>query len=227
MTSSPESVVLCYLHSYSVASVFADAIFRTYEYERDTGAGRLRRTLSFNAGAMQIDHARNEFARLFLEKSDSDWLWMVDSDIGFPPHTLERLQTSCVERGLDVLGGLYNGVWGTRTNDNGSVELEARPLIYLWDNESLAFNQATSWSSDDEVIEVDGTGAGCMLIRRSTLQSVFDEFGTWFDLINPDPSKPSRRLSEDLSFCLRVRKLGLRIGVDTKANLVHQKPMWV
>ena len=59
----------------------------------------------------------------------------------------------------------------------------------------------------DDVVEIDGCGAGTLLIHRSVFEELLDEYGfpnPWF----AEDTYDSKSYSEDLTFCMRVRKLG-------------------
>lgn len=54
------------------------------------GNGRFAYHLPIESGA-NIVTARNRIVRVFLENTDAEWLWMVDSDMTFEMDTLDRL----------------------------------------------------------------------------------------------------------------------------------------
>jgi hypothetical protein len=57
-------------------------------------------------GAGGISSSRNKVARDFLDNTAGEWLWFVDSDMGFAPDTLNRLVESADPAARPVMGGL-------------------------------------------------------------------------------------------------------------------------
>src|SRR5260221_483513 len=73
---------------------------------------------------------------------------------------------------------------------------------------------------------IDGTGSAAILIHRSALEQVRDAEGTvWYNRIWNHRSKSY--FGEDLSFCLRLRSLGIPLHVLTSAETSHAKTFWV
>lgn len=65
---------------------------------------------------------------------------------------------------------------------------------------------------DDGLIEVDGIGLGCCLIKRKIFETIPEP---WFDL------PPSSQISEDLYFCIKAKEAGYSIWVDTTIKCGH------
>ena len=78
----------------------------------------------------------------------------------------------------------------------------------------------------NSVVQCAGTGSACILIHRSVLQRIADEFGpVWYDRV---PNKVvGGLLGEDLSFCVRVQALGVPIFVHTGVKTTHLKHLWL
>ena len=78
----------------------------------------------------------------------------------------------------------------------------------------------------DEVVQVSGTGAACLLIHREALKKVRAEYGDqWFsEITHPTGLKGKPRMfSEDLSFCIRLQGVGVPIHVNTAVKTTHEK----
>lgn len=187
------------------------------------GGSELRKV----TGAGGISSGRNEVARRFLDSTDGEWLWMVDTDMGFAPDTVERLIESAETAGAPVMGALCFCLRG-----NGHAELYAeryqlQPTLYdfLTTDREVGFRAIGAYPID-AITQVAGTGAACVLIHRSVLERVAEKHGPcWYDLITHptgDRGKP-RTFSEDLSFCIRVASVGMPIFVDTSVKTTHDK----
>ena len=74
------------------------------------------------------------------------------------------------------------------------------------------------------VMQVEGTGAACLLIHRSVLETVRDKTGDraapWF---RESDSAPGQLLGEDLTFCLRCAAADIPVHVHTGVRVGHVK----
>lgn len=180
------------------------------------------------SGTMGLAGARNEVARYFLESTDAEWLFMVDSDMGFAADTVDRLVESAEANSVPVLGALCFAQKldpDLRQNELYAARYRIQPTLYSYQerpNGERGF-QAIGKYRRDAFQHVAGTGAACLLVHREALTAV-----------GPDPFMPitdataggngtPRTFSEDLSFCVRVQAAGLEMGVDTSIKTTHYK----
>lgn len=70
------------------------------------------------------------------------------------------------------------------------------------------------------LVEVDGTGTGCMLIETTTL---LDLEYPWFEITRDG----SNTVGEDINFCRKVKKKGTQIFVDCDIEIGHLSLMQV
>ena len=157
-------------------------------------------TPTYEWGAKSIAHNQNVIRQEVLSRNDADFLFSLESDNPPPPHALERLLKINSES-TPITSGVYAR---KRTRD---------PMISRWkswdepygDNEEESF-----WNlyKKGGVVEVDKTGFGCMLIRRSVLEMhpFCDPVGT---------------ASSDSTTCVKWRKEGLKILCDTGLQIPH------
>ncbi len=216
------SVILAYVHPGTVTQMFADSLARSIAYDR---------TSHFITGALAIRFrpagicdARNEGVRTFLDTED-EWLWFVDTDMGFAPDTLPRLLDAADPVERPVVGALCYGVEETELRDGlGGMETRTFPTMYRCDEDG-SLVPMDGWFPEDTLIQVEATGAACLLIHRSALETVRDKLGpTWFYTIPAGDGEP---IGEDLSFCLRLADVGLPVYVHTGIKTRHQKTQWV
>lgn len=180
------------------------------------------------AGTMGVAAGRNEIAAAFLA-SDAEWLFMIDTDMGFAPDTVDRMVASAEANDVSVLGALCFAQKQDR--DLAPAEfhgqrMRIQPTLYRFlrveETGEQGFQSITKYRRD-AFQTVSATGAACMLVHRSVLQAV-----------GPDPFQPmtvegaggngaARTFSEDLSFCVRVAAQDLKIGVDTSIKTTHYK----
>jgi hypothetical protein len=194
-----------------------------------SGTGELRAL----TGSGGIPANRNKVARGFLDSTRGEWLLFIDTDMGFAADTLERLIASADPAKRPVMGALcFAGVRdkaGSAATPLYSERFKIVPTVYEYvdTGDEIGFRPIPDYPRD-QVMEVAGTGAACLLIHRSALQAVRDSAGDcWFDPITHPTAlkgKP-RTFSEDLSFCVRLAAVGIPVHVNTAVKTTHEKGM--
>jgi len=142
--------------------------------------------------------ARNQCVYECLN-GDYTHLFFMDSDMIFPPKTLERL----LKHDLDMVGGFYvrkrNEFYPT------AFKLGERPNG----------KYRAEWIND--LREVEAIGTGCLLIKRKVLEAVGCP---WFEYKwNGEPT--GKMITEDLVFCDKVKRLGFKIYCDGTIKCGH------
>jgi len=144
--------------------------------------------------------ARNSLAN----KTQGDWLFMLDTDQEFDADVLGKLLYTMYEYDLDIVTGV--------AYQKGSPYL---PLVYIYE-ENLGGFQILSKIDSEDVVKVGAAGGGCLLIRNHVFDKIFYELEEQpFDIIGP--------LGEDLSFFERCRKLDIEVWCDPKVEIGHLK----
>lgn len=180
------------------------------------------------AGTMGVAAGRNEITAAFLA-SDAEWLWFVDTDMGFAPDTVDRLIESAEANGSGVTGGLCFAQ--QRDTDLEQAPFYGQryriiPTLYEFTEipqtgekgwRHLPRYQRGAWQ------QVAGTGAACLLIHRSAAEAVGPMPFNPITLPDGGPHGTPRTFSEDLSFCVRAAAADIMIGVDTSVRTTHYK----
>jgi Glycosyltransferase like family 2 len=135
--------------------------------------------------------ARNNLCRDML----GDWIFMMDMDHFFGPDLLARmvyaLNSFRVDgEQVDVLTALYH----YRTQP-------FNPVLYKF-NSKEKLTTMVDWGNQ-KLIPVDAAGAGALMIRRSVLERIYEE-------LKEEPFTITPPYSEDNSFFMRLRKLGIK-----------------
>lgn len=178
-------------------------------------------------GTMGVANGRNEIARAFLDHTEGEWLFFIDSDMGFAPDTVDRLIESANPKNRPVVGGLCFALQRVGTRDHYSIVNGIQPTVFKFHDlgTEVGFAPILDYPRDS-LVEVSGTGAACLLIHRSALEKIRDKYGdSWFDPITHptgNSGKP-RTFSEDLSFCLRLAAVDLPVYVNTAVKTTHEK----
>ncbi|HEU4543558.1 MAG TPA: hypothetical protein VFR23_20670 [Jiangellaceae bacterium] len=186
--------------------------------------------LMMRCGTSGLPDARNKAMRHFLDVATEEWLWFIDTDMGFTVDIVDRMVASAHPTERPVLGALCFGLRMTDPDGHGGYFTEPFPTIYGWTDEGdsvgnpYGFRGVRDYPMNTRV-RVAGTGTGCLLIHRSAGEKVRAEYGdVWFDPVKyPD----GRFVSEDLSFCYRLGQVGIPVHVDTAIQTTHAKTFWL
>ena len=170
----------------------------------------LRRVYHTQCGVAQsslIYDARNNLAMQAIDGGYDYVLWL-DSDMQFDSTLMERL-VKHLDDGKDFISGLYM----KRTIPTG-------PVIYkrveFEQTDTGVFKPVVEPYEDyprDSVFEIQGAGFGAVMLRTDALKRVVDKYGL--------PFSPYLGLGEDLSFCYRLRQLGIQMWCDSSIKLMH------
>ena len=180
-----------------VPAEFADSLSRlTAHGLRDYRLGQI-----FKMGSL-IYTSRDEIAKRAIEDG-ADYVMWFDSDMVFPPNTLELLMEHMENPEIDMVSGLYFR--------------RVQPFTpVLFDKLELG-DDKVEWTDFEEIkaepFEVGGCGFGCVLMPTDIFIDVQSEFGQMFT--------PIKGMGEDLSFCWRARQLGFSIWCDPRIPLGH------
>ena len=187
------------------------------------GARDIRRV----CGPADVAQGRNHVAQVFLDETDAEWLWFVDTDMGFADDTVDRLVASAHPVEAPVVGALCFQLKAVGPSSFNGRRYEIRPTLFDWaeiGGES-GFMPVFDYPRD-ALVQVSATGAACLLIHRWVLTEIRKTASDgWFDPVTvaqPDGGKP-RTFSEDLSFCVRVAQAGYPLWVNTSVKTTHDK----
>lgn len=169
-----------------------------------------------------LSRSRNVLVKNFLEQTDTDWLLMIDSDERLPLDAFDKLVALADAASRPIVSALVFAAFFD--NDDN---LRPVPTIYEMVDGQL---HCLDRYPEDQPLQVDATGTGCLLIHRSILQRLRDEAGdnqgpdwAWF----ADGAIGGRWFGEDLLFCRRLHALGIPMWVHTGAILKHRKEFWL
>lgn len=180
------------------------------------------------AGTMGVAAGRNELCALLLA-SDAEWLFMVDSDMGFAGDTVDRMIVSAAANDVKILGALC---FAQKTDpdlkqaDFYAARFRIQPTLYRYaevrSTGETGFQSITKYRRD-AFQHVGATGAACLLLHRDALTAVGPDPFTPLTVPGAGGHGTARTFSEDLSFCIRAQAADLAIGVDTSIKTTHYK----
>ncbi|MCP5463843.1 MAG: hypothetical protein H7A33_02345 [Deltaproteobacteria bacterium] len=148
-----------------------------------------------------VDAARNEIVKMMLDHpAGFTHLFFIDDDMTFPQNTLQRL----IEMDVPVASSLCF----SRVPPFRACVFERE------DQGKKGFWKRVDFKNEGSKMEVDGTGTGCMLIKREVLEQIqAPHFAIEWDNGN--------QRGEDLYFMEKLYQAGIPVTLDTTLKIGH------
>lgn len=167
-----------------------------------SGTPNVRIALAMRLGSVIADK-RNKICQDAIQ-GGYDYVFFVDSDVQFPPDTLQRL----LEHDKDIVGALYFRTYHPyEPNLTEKRKIGKQTLLLVpkeWDREKLF----KCWS----------IGTGTMLIKVSVLKALQEKLGNEWFRFAPIEGIPA---GEDVFFCNEAGKAGFEVWVDPTIKTHH------
>jgi cephalosporin hydroxylase len=221
-------VQIAYLHSEHVSHSWVESMRAMLEYDLTHGGRIARKPLNLRCGSGIVAHVRNYAARLFLDKTDHEWLLFTDTDMGFAADAVSRLLDEAADPvARPVVGALCFALMESAYDGMGGWRRTIVPTMYKLGTKASDGRPSFCYYGDyepDAVLPVAGTGAAFLLIHRSALEKVRADVGNhWFDMIY---DLEDDIVGEDIAFCGRLLKAGIVPVVHTGVRTTHHKEIW-
>lgn len=223
------TVSVGWIHPGEWSSCFGSSLIDLLFYDAAHDGRVLRSehpTIAKETGAAQIHAGRNKVVQSFLDETTAEWLFMIDADMGFDRDIVDRLVASADPVECPIVGGLAFAQKSDGKGDMYARRYRCTPTAYRM-HETADEIGFVPWFDypRNQVVEVDATGAACVLIHRRALEAIRAEHGDhWYHPIElPKGPQGSTEFGEDLSFCIRAKACGFPILVDTAAKTTHDK----
>lgn len=218
---------LAYVHDVDVTYSFHDSLVNLLMFDV-ANHGRILQggyVAVRCARSSDLVDARNKAIEGFLA-GKGDWLFSIDTDMGFAPDTIERLLTAADKTDRPIVGGLCFAQ--RETTDDGLSGYRTSPRVTIMDWVETAdgsrFMGRTNYPVN-AVVQCAATGAACVLIHRSVFERIRDEHGpVWYNRI---PGTDGKLLGEDISFCVRAGAVNVPVHVHTGVKTTHLKNVWL
>lgn len=230
MTDTPRAgVFLGYLHPNEMPASFVDSLDALKLYDSTAlQQGRpqlLRRFGKVRAGYMGIVEGRNQIAEEAL-KSECEWLFFVDADMGFSPDIVERLVRAADPDTRPIVGALAFAYKEFSLDGYNGFRLYPLPTLYDYVRQPDGKPRFTGRHHfpANHLVRVAATGCAALLIHWTVLDRLHTEYGPhWFNRI----MGADGLMGEDISFCARVGAQEIPIHVHTGIETTHYKSLWV
>jgi hypothetical protein len=226
MTGLDGVVQIAYLHREQVSHSWVESMRGMLEY--DLPHGRIaRKPLNLRCGAGLVAQTRNYGAKLFLDKTDHEWLLYVDTDMGFAADSVERLLEVADPADRPIVGALCFAFMESAHDGMGGWRRTIVPTMYKMGKDSNGKPSFCYFGDYEEnsVTKVAATGGAFLLIHRSVLEKLRADIGDhWFDMVYDHAGDV---VGEDLAFCGRALQAGFVPVVHTGVKTTHHKEVWL
>lgn len=223
------AVTVAYCHDLEVAHSWHRSMVDLFGYDLAHNRRIMRGGfIAMRCGTNQLIESRNKVVAMFLER-DAEWLFWIDTDMGFKPDTVDRLVEAADPVERPIVGGLCFAQREVESDGFGGFRCKATPTVFRWAKDpktgAEGFAALHNYPKDD-LVKVAGTGSACILIHRTVLEKInADHPGAWYNRIHIPSS--DLLLSEDLSFCVRAAALDIPVYVHTGIRTTHLKHVWL
>jgi len=150
-----------------------------------------------------VTHARNFLVKEFLDNpafGECQYILMVDSDMSTPPNILEL--------------ALYNKpIMGALT----FMVKEGHVVPIAMRRHGRGYSLVTPLPGND-LVEVDATGTGCLMIRRDVFSRLKRPF---FEYVLDDNGLV--QLGNDFYFCMKAKEAGIPVFIHTGYVTAHDQ----
>jgi hypothetical protein len=220
------SVAIAWVHSTENAYSWTQSLLDLQGRLMVSGRSGRMFGMRFSSGG-GLPLARNKAVAHFLE-GDEEWLFWIDTDMGFKPEALEQLLEVADPDVRPVVGGLcFTNVETAEDGLHGFATFPI-PTVYRWAKNPDGSVGFVSWHDypRDELYECDATGSAFILIHRSVFEKMLDKNGpNWYAQI-PNPAAGGM-FGEDMSFCIQCHEIDVPVFVHTGVKTSHLKPVWL
>lgn len=164
----------------------------------------------------QIARQRQSLWDFWADQSDSEWLLWVDSDIVLTTPVLKMLWDAADKKTKPVISGLY-----FVSSESERSLMEPVPAIYM-ETGDVYRTQIIHPYPQDSVIPIDVAGFGLMLMHRSIIDPVRKIAGE-LSVFGENQQAADKFVSEDVSFCRKLKAAGIQLHAHTGAVVQHMK----
>jgi hypothetical protein len=223
-------VQVAYLHPEEVSHSWVESMRRMWAFDRELPGGPriAAEPLNMRCTVGMISHVRNYATRLFLDKTDHEWLLFIDTDMGFERDAVHRLLEVAHPQDRPVVGALCFALMEAQYDGMGGHRFTIVPTMYQLGIEQTTGKASFCFYGDyptDTVVQLGATGAAFLLIHRDLLVELRVRYGDhWWDQMY---SEIGDLVGEDIGFCARVLAHGATVHVHTGVQTSHHKRMWL
>lgn len=158
-------------------------------------------------GSLVYD-SRNRLLEAATAENVDRLLWF-DSDMEIPYNTM-RLLSEDLDAGHEIVSGLYY----KRKEPGGPVIYKECKILQMPPERLMPLATPYTDYPENSVFEVEAFGFGCVMMSADAVRTITEQYGKM-------PFMPVGGFGEDLSFCMRAMKAGVKLWCDSRVKLGH------
>lgn len=162
---------------------------------------------------------RRDLLHNWLNNTNTEWLFWVDSDIVLNKEAVEKIWNSADKDSSPVVSGLY--FYPIQDRENFTI----KPCIYNFSNHPHNVLHIDDFEKD-ALIKIEAAGFGCLLMHRSVIEKLIGLSG-YVDFFGINAASFQPTDSEDFNFFSYLLKYNIPVYAHTGAIVDHVKPILV
>jgi hypothetical protein len=223
-----DAVAVAYVHSDHASMSWHHSIVKTLAHDLANHLRVIRGGwVPVHCGTGGLVEARNMAVETFLQDRTAPWMLWTDTDMGWEPDALDRLLAVADAKERRVVGGLCFSQRELGPDDYSGYRTASTPTIFDWGEVDGKHGFIVRYNyQPNSLLACKGTGSAFILIHRSVFEEVEAHDGpVWYDrIVNRETGQ---RISEDLSFCVRLGALNIPVYVHSGIVASHHKGVWI
>lgn len=173
-------------------------------------------TNTIRVNGNQIARQRQSLWDYWAELSQDEWLLWVDSDIVLNSDVLKKIWDVADKKTKPVVSGTY-----FVSNENEQSLMQPVAALYKETGDPYR-TQIIHPLPENQVIPVDIAGFGLILMHRSIIDPVNKIAGD-LSVFGENQQSKDKFISEDVSFCRKLKAAGIQLYAHTGAVVQHMK----
>ena len=164
----------------------------------------------------QIARQRQALLDFWYEKTDTDWLFWIDSDILVTQDVWQKICKTADKKTKPIVSGIY--FIAKEKDDSLPILL---PCIFDdIDDVTVKFHHPLP---DNKVIKIDCAGMGLVIMHRDVVSKLKNKYGDKYFLFGESNSSGDEFIGEDIAFFRNCKKINIPVYANTGAIAKHIK----
>lgn len=164
----------------------------------------------------QISRQRQTLIDYWYEKTSTDWLFWIDSDIFLTEHIWEKICETADKEKKPIVSGVY---FICKEKD-GSLPILLPCIFDDIDDFSVKYHHPLPHK---KIIKIDSAGMGLVIIHRSVVYKLKKYYGEKYFLFGDNNQHSENFIGEDISFFRNCKKINIPVYANTEAIAQHIK----
>jgi len=164
----------------------------------------------------QIARQRQALLDHWYDKTKTDWLLWVDSDVVINSDIWKLLHDTADSKTHPMVSGIYF----ISKNTDGSLPIPMPVIFDDVDEYTVKYHHPLPVN---EVLKIDMAGMGLVIMHRSVVTKLREKYGTEVSFFAENDQKNDKFVGEDISFFRKCKALEIPLYAHTGAIAKHMK----